>query len=226
MATLAPSPEIRQDRQTSGLYERDFYSWGLQQADALRRHDFAAVDLENVIEEIEDLAKAQRRTWEVYCARNIEHLLKINYWDRSTEWVLRHWAQEIRDFRKQMSKLIEKNPGLKDACDEMFAEAWEDGRDYAVDRPAGYDERRKVEGKEPVSFKKERRKWDSILPRQCPYRFEHVTAFDAKTDRRPREDVWPPAVARIFNARLDEDYPLLPDYEPDPGRSRGIAWDR
>ena len=36
------------------LYWRDSYSWALEQADALRRRDFDAVDWENVIEEIED----------------------------------------------------------------------------------------------------------------------------------------------------------------------------
>ena len=152
--------------------------------------------------------------------------MKAEYWDRSTEWVLRHWAHEIRDFRKQMARLIKESPGLKGQYAEMFAEAWEDGRAYAVDRLAGYDERRKVERKEPVSFKQERRKWDSILPKKCPYLFEHVTAFDAKTDRQPQEDVWPPNVARIFNARLNEDYPILPDYKTERGPSRGFGWGR
>ena len=60
MATLVPSPAIQQDRQTNGLYERDFYSWSMQQADALKSRDFNAVDWDNVIEEIEDLGKTQQ----------------------------------------------------------------------------------------------------------------------------------------------------------------------
>ncbi len=108
----------------------------------------------------------------------------------------------------------------------MFAEAWQDGRSYAVKSLAGYDERRKAKRKEPVSRKQERRKWDSLLPKQCPYRFEHVTAYDAKTDREPREDVWPSNVARILNARLNEDYPILPDYMPERGHSRGFGGER
>ncbi len=110
MATFAPSPDTQQTPRPNGLYERDFYSWGLQQADALRRRDFSAIDWGNLIEEIEDLAKAQQHNWVAYCARAIEHLLKIDCWDRSTEWVLRHWSQEVENFRDEMAKLIKKTP--------------------------------------------------------------------------------------------------------------------
>lgn len=34
------------------LYLKDFYAWALEQAAAMRRRDFGAVDWENVIEEI------------------------------------------------------------------------------------------------------------------------------------------------------------------------------
>ena len=224
MGTLAPSPEARQDRRPNGLYERDFYSWSMQQADALKRRDFKAVDWDNVIEEIEDLGLAQKHDWEAYCARDIERLLKIHYWDHSTEWVLRHWSQEIENFRDEMAELMDKNPGLKGQYAEMFAGAWKRGRRYALKSLAMYDEKRLVARKEPFSRKELRRKWDGILPRKCPYRFEHVTAFDAKTDQEPREDVWPPEVAGTLNARLNQDYPILPDYKPERGAAGGFTW--
>lgn len=43
------------------LYWRDSSSWSLEQADALRRRDFDAVDWGNVKEEIEDLARSDAR---------------------------------------------------------------------------------------------------------------------------------------------------------------------
>ena len=215
------------DSKTSGLYDRDFYSWAVQQAAALQRRDFGAIDLENLIEEIEDLGASRRNEWETLCARLIQHLLKIEYRDRADEWVLERWEHEITGFRKNMAKLIKKNPGLQGVYGEMFAEAWADGRSLAADSLTDYAVDplcRKLKTLEPRSEKAvqlaksisaaerdTRRKWNRDLPRECPYRFEHVTAFDAKTDREPREDVWPPAAARILNDRLGTDYPLLSD---------------
>ncbi len=248
MGTAAPNPAVQQPRERKSLYDRDFYSWSMQQAEALKRRDFNAVDWENVIEEIQDLGVAQKNSYEAYCARAVEHFLKIQYWKHSTRWVLEHWAEEIGNFRDEMADLIDKNPGLKGKYAEMFADAWKKGRRYAVKSLAKYDVQRirrhqgasKSTGEElaqpqehPGYMRQEmRRKWDGILPQECPYRFAHVTAFDAKSDRRPREDVWPPAVAKILNNRLEQNYPVLPDYKTERGPSRGsqpsrgFTWDR
>ncbi len=210
MATLASSPDTQQARKPNGLYERDFYSWAVRQGALMRRRDFSAVDWENVIEEIEALARAERRSVKAYCARMIEHLLKIDYWDYPTRGVLHHWADEVQDFRQAMAELIDENPGLKGQYDEILAAAWKRGRFLAVKRLKQYDREHRGEASQEAP-----RKWDRILPKECPYRLEHVTAFDAKTDQEPREDVWPPSVARILNAKLKQNYPILPDYKPE-----------
>ena len=201
MATLVPSPAIQQDGQTNGLYERDFYSWSMQQADALKRRDFNAVDWENVIEEIADLGKAQQHNWEAFCARVIEHMLKIDYYREAPEKVLEHWLQEILDFRQEMAELIDKNPGLKGQYAEMFAAAWKRGRGYACRRLAAYDE----DNDPQTTWKKAFRERDRMLPAECPYRLEDVTAYNPRRDREPDYDVWPPSVARVLNTRLDAD---------------------
>lgn len=43
------------------LYDSDTYTWALRQADALRRRAAGEIDWENVAEEIEDLARSDRR---------------------------------------------------------------------------------------------------------------------------------------------------------------------
>ena len=208
MATLVPSPAIQQDRQTNDLYERDFYSWSIQQADALKSRDLKAIDWENVIEEIADLGKTQQHNWEAFCARVIEHMLKIDYYREATEKVLEHWLQEILDFRQKMAKLIKQNPGLKGQYAEMFAEAWDDGRGYACRRLAEYDRSNTAkEGKAPGKLSKALFERDRTLPAECPYRLEDVTAYNPRRDREPDYDVWPPSVARVLNTRLDADLP-------------------
>jgi hypothetical protein len=42
------------------LYEREFYSWALEQAELLRVRRLAELDLENLAEEIDGLARGRR----------------------------------------------------------------------------------------------------------------------------------------------------------------------
>jgi Domain of unknown function DUF29 len=44
------------------LYDTDFVQWIETITEKLRSHDFASVDWENVIEEIEDMGKSERRS--------------------------------------------------------------------------------------------------------------------------------------------------------------------
>ena len=41
------------------LYESDYYTWALTQAKALRRGCFKDLDLPNLVDEVEDMAKSQ-----------------------------------------------------------------------------------------------------------------------------------------------------------------------
>ena len=46
---------------TSGLYEADYHAWTHDQAAKLRRGDFAHLDVNNLIEEIESLGRSEER---------------------------------------------------------------------------------------------------------------------------------------------------------------------
>ena len=190
---------MQQDLKTSGLYDRDFYSWSRQQAEALRLRDFHAIDWDNLIEEIEDLGKAARSNWEAFCSRVIEHMLKIEHCREAADQDLKHWMREVLNFRRQTAKLIEENPGLKGSYPEMLAGTWKYGRDYACQRLAEYDK----DNNPQTTWKKALRERSRALPAQCPYRLEDLTAFDPRRDRMPRADLWPPSVARVLNARID-----------------------
>ena len=215
-ATTTPARGVRQT-QAAELYHSDGYTWAIEQADALRRRDFAAVDWDNVIEEIEDVGRREKNHWRSCCAKVIKHLLKIEHYREATNEVLRHWMSEIEDFRREMADDIINNPGLQGEYETMFKGAWRTGRDYARRRLAEYDESNGTS-----TLKQARRERDQTLPEQCPYRREDVTAFDLQRDRDPDEDVWPPSVARVLNTRLGADYPVRPDL----ARDRSTGWSR
>src|SRR5919204_82762 len=57
-------------------YDTDFYRWTQKQAAALRAKDFAALDLENLAEEVESLGRSDRRAIVSHLERLLLHLLK------------------------------------------------------------------------------------------------------------------------------------------------------
>ena len=64
---------------TAQLYETDFYAWAKTQADLLRAGRYADLDLEHLIEEIDDLGEALRRSVRSRIRTIIEHLLKLEH---------------------------------------------------------------------------------------------------------------------------------------------------
>jgi len=46
---------------TTPTYETDFYAWAQAQAEALWAKDWAALDVEHLAEEVEDLRKTERK---------------------------------------------------------------------------------------------------------------------------------------------------------------------
>jgi hypothetical protein len=117
----------------NGLYDRDFYSWALEQSDALREHRTEDLDWENLAEEVGDLARSERRAFRSQCATLVEHLLKIAL---APQLVLesnrRVWTVAVREARRRIGRLLKESPGLKSSIGELFEEAWADGRDEAL----------------------------------------------------------------------------------------------
>jgi Domain of unknown function DUF29 len=59
------------------LYEEDFYAWSKAQAALLRAGRFADLDLAHLIEEVDDLGEALKRSVRSRIRTIIEHLLKL-----------------------------------------------------------------------------------------------------------------------------------------------------
>ena len=115
-----------------------------------------------------------------------------------------------------MASAIRRNQGLQGEYAEMLADAWADGRAYALDRWAEYSAN--AAGAEDYSpF---RRAIRAKLPADCPYLVEHVAACDPKRDQEPQDDVLPPGVAIVLNRALGRNYEIR------RGPSRRPSWSR
>ena len=64
---------------TTSLYDADFDAWAQQQASALRAKDWAALDIEHLAEEVEELRKTERRGVRSQLRLILSHLLKWVY---------------------------------------------------------------------------------------------------------------------------------------------------
>lgn len=187
------------------LYREDGWTWAMEQAETLRRRDTDSIDWEHVIEEIEDAGKRHRDRWVSNRARAMEHMLAIEHYGWASTGLLERWVIEVRTFRGSMAREIRRIPGLSGNYEQMFAWAWEDVRYEAVGQLAHYDSDRTTD-EHPAKTPK--RDWSHRLPRDSPYAFEDVAAFDHRTQREPRDDVRPASVAHVLNDRLGRDYAI------------------
>ncbi|ELR97479.1 DUF29 domain-containing protein [Gloeocapsa sp. PCC 73106] len=104
------------------LYDRDYHQWLKQTAQQLRTRSFDEVDWDNLIEEIEDMGKSQRRALESYVIRLLEHLLKLAYWQSERDRLGNHWAAKIVNFRYQILERLQDSPSLKTALEGIYCE--------------------------------------------------------------------------------------------------------
>lgn len=132
------------------LYERDYYSWALEQAALLRARCFAELDLENLAEEVEDLGKREAKELQSRYETLLTYLLK---WAFRPEHRSHSWAGTIRRERHKIAEHLDDNPGLKPRRAELFAKAFRSAREDAA-----------IETNLPVDR----------FPAACPYTYEQV----------------------------------------------------
>lgn len=95
--TLTRSPD-------ADLYETDYHRWLEVQADLLREGRLEAVDVLNLIEDLEELAVSERASVESHAETIVEHLLKLQY--SPAERPRRGWRLTVSRHRGRLSKRL------------------------------------------------------------------------------------------------------------------------
>jgi hypothetical protein len=96
--------------QTRSLYDQDFVGWTEQMVTALRQGDWAGLDIENLIEEVEALGKSDRRAIKSRLEVLLMHLLK---WQFQPTQRSRSWEATILEQRMRIVEILEDSPSLK-----------------------------------------------------------------------------------------------------------------
>lgn len=144
-AALAPG-----DEPVRAEYERDFYSWLMEQARHLREGRFDALDRANLAEEIESLGREQFNKLVSALRVAMVHMLK---WDHQSAMRSRGWVLSIEEQRLEIADVLADNPGLKSRIGEAIARAYRRARIEAA-KETGLDE--------------------AEFPATCPYPFEDI----------------------------------------------------
>ncbi|MBV8450769.1 MAG: DUF29 domain-containing protein [Deltaproteobacteria bacterium] len=133
------------------LYERDYYTWALQQVRALKEHRLEELDWENLADEVESLAKTERRELRSRLEVLLEHLLK---WQFQASHRGRSWRTTVAQQRSKIREHLDENPGLKPSVVDVLARAYQSARLDVTGRFL--------------------RRSDPQPPDSCPWTFEQV----------------------------------------------------
>ncbi len=111
-------------------YEKDFYSWIYRNINLLRQHNFEALDIDILIDELESMAKRDRRELISHLMVLISHLLK---WQFQPEQRSGSWRGSIREQRIQIRKQLEDSPSLKNQLVTGINSAYPDSVKLAIE---------------------------------------------------------------------------------------------
>lgn len=114
----------------SSLYVRDFLQWTSHTAQLLKQQKWEELDLDNLIEEILDMGRGEKRALYSNLKVLLMHLLKYQY---QPEKRTNSWKSTIREHRQRITEAFCDSPSLKNYFDEVFQECYRKARFLAAD---------------------------------------------------------------------------------------------
>ncbi len=103
------------------LYDTDIVAWASEQAELLRARQWHALDLANIIEEVDEVGKSAKRELKSRMAVLIRHLLK---WKFQPQLRSKSWRATIDVQREDVGHCMEETPSLKHVlADEQWLHA-------------------------------------------------------------------------------------------------------
>lgn len=112
--------------QLKKLHDHDFNLWIEEVKERIKNQNFEDMDWDNLLDEIDDMGKSQKRSLESYLELLIAHVLKLQYWESEREKNTKHWKVEVANFRNRINRLLRQNPSFSKYMTEVYAEIFQD----------------------------------------------------------------------------------------------------
>jgi len=110
------------------LYDQDYYLWIMRTIELLNQKKFSELDLTNLVEEIEDMGKSEKKSITSNLRILLMHLLKYKYQsDKQTN----SWLFTIVEHRKRLQEAFKVSPSLRRYYEEVFLDCYQDARELA-----------------------------------------------------------------------------------------------
>jgi Domain of unknown function DUF29 len=152
LAPMAPGERLMSDRLFDATpdYDTDFYAWTQAQAAAIRARDWAAVDVEHVAEEIEDLCKSAGH----HLAMLVLGFLELIYRPCPADEGRCYWQSAVIGFERSMlERILGDSPRLRPVLEGRLPEEYAWAREQVM-------RRRTPPRQEP--------------PERCPWSLDHL----------------------------------------------------
>ena len=146
------SSEALKERDTG--YDQDFQLWLEQQTDLLRQKRFDELDLDNLIEEIDAIARKDKREVKSRLIVLLTHLLKYQFQAQKQS---RSWLGILYEQRLELELVFEDSPSLRAHAASIVESSYAKARKQAA---------------------KETRLSLEKFPPTCPYSLEQVLDED------------------------------------------------
>jgi Domain of unknown function DUF29 len=114
---------------TTSLYEQDFYLWLQTNINLLKEGKFAAIDLENLLEELESIGKNDKNALKSNLRILLMHLLKYKY---QPEKQTNSWKYTIIEHRIRLEDTFKTSPSLYRFFEDIFHESYQYARKLAA----------------------------------------------------------------------------------------------
>jgi hypothetical protein len=112
------------------LYHTDFLAWLNQTTQQLRNQNYNTIDWENLLEELDTIARHEKRNLETNLVILLQYLLK---WQHQPSKRSGSWKSSIREHRRRIRKDLEDSPSLTSYLISTLPEAYSDAREAAAD---------------------------------------------------------------------------------------------
>ena len=136
------------------LYEKDYYLWLQKTVHFLQNNDFSKIDIPNLIEEIEDMGRSQKKAVKSNLKILLCHLLKYQY---QPEKRSKSWLSTIFEHRDRLEEDFADSPSLQPFFREVFDQCYQKAKKQAS-----------IETGLPIEN----------FPSHCPFTLEEVLDID------------------------------------------------